>query len=109
MSQKVADIGVRNHDGFVFYERITKTENFESPVGTIYIVEFHGCYNVKLNISVLFCKQIIIPNIPPGRLYEDTLLMGSIKVLWDHLWLCVLLDSGLHFVIVLRVLFFLKK
>ena len=37
------------------------------------ILEFHsGCYNLKLNMSVLFCKE---NNIPPGCLYKETLLI----------------------------------
>ena len=36
------------------------------------ILEFNGsgCYNLKLNTSVLFCKK---NNIPPERLYDDSL------------------------------------
>ena len=32
------------------------------------------CYNIKLSMSVLFCKKT---NVQPGRLYEETLQVGS--------------------------------
>ena len=41
-----------------------------SDFHSLYILEFHGkavnCYNIKLSMSVLFCKKT---NIPPGRFY----------------------------------------
>ena len=49
-----------------------------SDFHSLYIFEFHGkainCYNIKLSMSVLFCKKT---NILPRRLYEQSLLVGS--------------------------------
>ena len=33
---------------------------------------------IQLGVSELFCKETNIPNIPPGRLYEQILLVGSL-------------------------------
>ena len=49
-----------------------------SDFHSLYILQFHckaiNCYNIKLSMSVLFCKKT---NILPGRLYEQSLLVGS--------------------------------
>ena len=49
-----------------------------SDFHSLYILEFHGkavnCYNIKLSMSVLFCKKT---NILPGRFYEQSLLVSS--------------------------------
>ena len=48
-----------------------------SDFHSLYILEVHGkavnCYNIKLSMSVLFCKKT---NILPGRFYEQSLLVG---------------------------------
>ena len=52
-----------------------------SDFHSLYILEFHGkavnCYNIKLSMSVLFCKKT---NILSGRFYEKSLLVGFLKL-----------------------------
>ena len=38
------------------------------------ISQYNGSNNIKLSMSVLFCKKT---NIIPGRFYEQNLLVGS--------------------------------
>ena len=49
-----------------------------SDFHSLYILEFHGkavnCYNIKLSMSVLFCKKT---NIRTRAVYEQSLLVGT--------------------------------